>query len=170
MFNVAVYPGSFDPITNGHLDLLERALKIFDKVTIAIAANPGKDPLFSPDERLEMIEASTTDYPWSERVKVDLFHGLLVEYVQSIPARAIVRGLRAISDFEYEFQMALMNRKLNAEIETLFIMTGMRWIFISSRIIKEVVMSGGSVTGLVPEYVERKLMERLGNGQKNSLY
>jgi pantetheine-phosphate adenylyltransferase len=101
---------------------------------------------------------------------VDLFQGLLVEYVQSIPARAIVRGLRAISDFEYEFQMALMNRKLNADIETLFIMTGMRWIFISSRIIKEVVMSGGSVTGLVPEYVERKLMERLGNGQKNSLY
>jgi pantetheine-phosphate adenylyltransferase len=170
MFNIAVYPGSFDPITNGHIDLLERALKIFDKVTIAIAANPGKDPLFSPEERLEMIKVSMVNHPWKDRVKVDLFHGLLVEYVQSIPARAIVRGLRAISDFEYEFQMALMNRKLNADIETLFIMTGMRWIFISSRIIKEVVMSGGSVSGLVPENVEKKLMERLGGAQKNSLY
>ncbi len=170
MFNIAVYPGSFDPITNGHIDLLERALKIFDKVTIAIAANPGKDPLFSPEERLEMIKVSMANHPWKDRVKVDLFHGLLVEYVQSIPARAIVRGLRAISDFEYEFQMALMNRKLNADIETLFIMTGMRWIFISSRIIKEVVMSGGSVSGLVPENVEKKLMERLGGAQKNSLY
>jgi pantetheine-phosphate adenylyltransferase len=170
MFNIAVYPGSFDPITNGHLDLLERALKIFDKVTIAIAANPGKDPLFSPQERLEMIEVSLVSYPWKDRVKVDLFQGLLVEYVQSIPARAIVRGLRAISDFEYEFQMALMNRKLNADIETLFIMTGMRWIFISSRIIKEVVMSGGCVSGLVPDNVEKKLMERLGGEEKNSLY
>jgi pantetheine-phosphate adenylyltransferase len=170
MFNIAVYPGSFDPITNGHIDLLERALKIFDKITIAIAANPGKDPLFSTEERLEMIKASMENHPWKDRVKVDLFHGLLVEYVQSIPARAIVRGLRAISDFEYEFQMALMNRKLNADIETLFIMTGMRWIFISSRIIKEVVMSGGCVSGLVPENVEKKLIERLGGAKKNSLY
>ncbi len=170
MYNIAVYPGSFDPITNGHLDLLERALKIFDKIIIAIAANPGKNPMFSPEERLEMIKVSLADHPLKDRVKVDLFHGLLVEYVQSIPARAIVRGLRAISDFEYEFQMALMNRKLNADIETLFIMTGMRWIFISSRIIKEVVMSGGSVTGLVPENVEQKLIERLAGRNKNTLY
>ena len=139
MHNIAVYPGSFDPITNGHIDLLERALKIFDNVIIAIAANPGKKPLFSPEERMEMIKDSLADHPLKDRVKVDLFQGLLVDYVQSIPATAIIRGLRAISDFEYEFQMALMNRKLNAEIETAFIMTGMRWIYISSRIIKEVV-------------------------------
>ncbi len=147
MHSIAVYPGSFDPITNGHIDLLERALKIFDKVIIAVAANPGKEPLFSPEERLEMIKDSLADHPLKDRVKVDLFHGLLVDYVQSIPARTIVRGLRAVSDFEYEFQMALMNRKLNADIETAFIMTGMRWIYISSRIIKEVVRSGGNVSG-----------------------
>jgi pantetheine-phosphate adenylyltransferase len=170
MYNIAVYPGSFDPITNGHIDLLERALKIFDKIIIAIAANPGKDPLFSPEERLEMIRVSLTDHPLKDHVKLDLFHGLLVDYVQSIPARAIIRGLRAISDFEYEFQMALMNRKLNADIETAFIMTGMRWIFISSRIIKEVVMSGGDVSGLVPVNVQKKLIERLGGRSKNSLY
>ena len=161
MYNIAVYPGSFDPITNGHLDLLERALKIFDKIIIAIAANPGKNPMFSPEERLEMIKVSVAEHPLKDRIKVDLFHGLLVEYVQSIPARAIVRGLRAISDFEYEFQMALMNRKLSTEIETLYLMTGMRWIYISSRIIKEVVMSGGCVTGLVSPAVEKKLAERL---------
>jgi len=170
MYIIAVYPGSFDPITNGHIDLLERALKIFDKIIIAIAANPGKDPLFSPEERLEMIKVSLADHPLKDHVQLDLFHGLLVDYVQSIPARAIIRGLRAISDFEYEFQMALMNRKLNADIETAFIMTGMRWIFISSRIIKEVVMSGGDVSGLVPVNVQKKLIERLGGRSKNSLY
>lgn len=170
MYNIAVYPGSFDPITNGHIDLLERSLKIFDRIIIAIAMNPGKDPLFSPEERREMIKISLADHPLRDRVKVDLFQGLLVDYVQSIPARAIVRGLRAISDFEYEFQMALMNRKLNADIETLFIMTGMRWIFISSRIIKEVVMSGGNVTGLVPAHVEKRLAEKLDGSKKNTLY
>jgi pantetheine-phosphate adenylyltransferase len=169
MYNIAIYPGSFDPITYGHLDLLERALKIFDKVIIAIAANPGKSPLFSIEERCDMIKAALTEHPMGDRVKVDLFHGLLVDYVQSVPARAILRGLRAISDFEYEFQMALMNRKLNADVETLFIMTGLRWIYISSRIIKEVVMSGGSVTGLVPPIVEKMLAEKLGKGS-NTLY
>ena len=169
MGNIAVYPGSFDPITNGHLDLLERGLKIFDRIIIAIAANPGKSPLFSIDERCEMIRAALAEHPLGERVTVDLFHGLLVDYVNTIPARAILRGLRAISDFEYEFQMALMNRRLNPDVETLFIMTGMRWIYISSRIIKEVVMSGGSVSGLVPTIVERKLAEKLP-GQNNTLY
>ena len=169
MYNIAVYPGSFDPVTNGHIDLLERALKIFDKIIIAIAANPGKNPLFSPEERRELIIASLANHPMKDRVKVELFHGLLVDYVQSIPARAVVRGLRAISDFEYEFQMALMNRKLNGDIETLFIMTGMRWIYISSRIIKEVVMSGGDVSGLVPECVFVKLKERLAGSEKKSL-
>jgi pantetheine-phosphate adenylyltransferase len=169
MQSIAVYPGSFDPITNGHIDLLERALKLFDNVIIAIAANPSKQPLFSTEERLEMIRDSLALHPLKDRVKVDLFEGLLVDYVQSIKARAIVRGLRAISDFEYEFQMALMNRKLNADIETAFIMTGMRWIYISSRIIKEVVRSGGDVSGLVPDNVEKKLTERLAGLSKNSL-
>jgi pantetheine-phosphate adenylyltransferase len=169
MRSIAVYPGSFDPITNGHIDLLERALKIFDNVIVAVAANPGKQPLFSIEERLEMIKDSLAHHPLKNRVKVDLFQGLLVDYVQSIPAKAIVRGLRAISDFEYEFQMALMNRKLNANIETSFIMTGMRWIYISSRIIKEVVGSGGNVSGLVPDIVEKKLTERLAGLSKNSL-
>ncbi len=169
MHNIAVYAGSFDPITNGHIDLLERALKLFDKIIIAIAANPGKDPLFTAEERLEMINDSLAHHPLKDRVKVDLFQGLLVDYVQTIPTKAIVRGLRAISDFEYEFQMALMNRKLNGDIETAFIMTGMHWIYTSSRIIKEVMRSGGDVSGLVPDNVEKKLMERLGGSCKNSL-
>lgn len=116
-----------------------------------------------------MIRTALASHPAGNRVKVDLFHGLLVDYVKTVPARAILRGLRAISDFEYEFQMALMNRKLEPEVETLFIMTGMRWIFISSRIIKEVVMSGGCVNGLVPEIVEKKLQEKL-KGHNNTLY
>jgi len=169
MPSIAVYAGSFDPITNGHIDLLERALKLFDNVIIAIAANPGKEPLFTTKERFVMIKDSLADHPWKDRVKVDLFEGLLVDYVQAIPTRAIVRGLRAISDFEYEFQMALMNRKLNGDIETAFIMTGMHWIYTSSRIIKEVVRSGGNVSGLVPDNVEKKLVARLGGLSKNSL-
>jgi len=170
MEKTAVYPGSFDPITNGHLDLMERGLKIFDKIVIAIAANPGKKPLFSLEERVELIESALKGHPLEKRVVVDSFQGLLVNYVERIKAHAILRGLRAVSDFEYEFQMALMNRKLHTEIETLFLMTGMRWIYISSSIIKEVVLSGGCVTGLVPEIVERKLVEKLTNPVKNSLY
>ncbi len=161
MEKTAVYPGSFDPVTNGHLDLLERGLKIFDKVVIAIAANPGKNPVFTLQERIDLIKDSIKGHPLEGRVKVDAFHGLLVVYVKRVKANAILRGLRAISDFEYEFQMALMNRKLSTEIETLFLMTGMRYIYISSSIIKEVVMSGGCVAGLVPESVEKKLVERL---------
>jgi pantetheine-phosphate adenylyltransferase len=166
MDKLAVYPGSFDPVTNGHLDLLERALKIFDRIVIAIAANPGKKPLFTLEERIDMIKASLVGHPLESRVEVDTFRGLLVEYVKSAKANAIVRGLRAISDFEYEFQMALMNRKLSTEVETLFLMTGMRYIYISSTIIKEVVLSGGCVTGLVPEPVEKKLAERLAQDQR----
>ena len=161
MDKIAVYPGSFDPITNGHLDLLERGLKIFDRIIIAIASNPAKKPIFTFDERLEMIKQSIVGHPQEQRMSVDAFDGLLVEYVRRTGAKAILRGLRAISDFEYEFQMALMNRKLSSEIETLYLMTGMRWIYISSRIIKEVVVSGGCVSGLVPDPVEKKLIERL---------
>jgi pantetheine-phosphate adenylyltransferase len=161
MGNMAVYPGSFDPITNGHLDLLERGLKIFDRVVIAIAGNPGKNALFTLHERIELIKESVKGHPLESRVEVDTFQGLLVDYVKKVKAIAILRGLRAVSDFEYEFQMALMNRKLSTEVETLFLMTGIRFIYISSSIIKEVVMSGGCVNGLVPVPVEKKLIERL---------
>ena len=157
---VTVYAGSFDPITNGHLDLLSRALKIFDNIIIAVAENPAKMPLFTLEERLEMIRASLTKHPDPHRIRVDSFQGLLVDYVKKCGAVAILRGLRAVSDFKYEFQMALMNRKLSRKPETLYLMTGARWIYISSRIIKEVVQAGGSVTGLVPEAVENKLKEK----------
>ena len=165
MENLAVYPGSFDPITNGHLDLLDRGLKIFDRIVIAVAANPAKKPLFTRQERLQMIETCLKDHPLRHKMEVDSFEGLLVEYVRKVGSKAILRGLRATSDFEYEFQMALMNRKLSNEIETLYLMTAMRWIYISSRIIKEVVLAGGSVNGLVPDIVEVKLRERLAHGR-----
>ncbi len=160
--NLAVYPGSFDPITNGHLDLINRGLKLFDRIIIAVAINPAKTPLFTLDERLELIRQSLIDFPLRDRVEVDAFEGLLVDYVKETGAKAILRGLRAVSDFEYEFQMALMNRRLNSSVETFFLMTGMRWIYISSRIIKEVALAGGSVKGLVPDAVEKKLIEKLG--------
>ncbi len=169
MSHIAVYPGSFDPITNGHLDLLERGLKIFDKIIIAVADNRGKTPLFTVEERCDMIKAALMGHPDAQRIRTDVFRGLLVDYVRAVPARAVVRGLRAVSDFEYEFQMALMNRKLCAEVETLFIMTGMPWIYISSRMIKEVVKSGGCVAGLVPEIVEKRLIEKL-KGNNNCLH
>ena len=161
MCEVAVYPGSFDPITNGHLDLMRRALKIFNRIILAVAKNPGKQPLFSLDERVELIRKSIANHPLRDRVTVDTFDGLLVDYVRRVGAKAIIRGLRAVSDFEYEFQMALMNRKLNNEVETLYLMTGMRWIYISSRLVKDVVIAGGNVDGLVPAPVQEKLIERL---------
>lgn len=169
MQKMAVYPGSFDPITNGHLDLLDRGLKIFDRIVIAVAANRGKKPpLFSLEERVELIRAALEGHPHGNRVEVDSFQGLLVDYVKRWKANAIIRGLRAVSDFEYEFQMALMNRKLSSEIETLFLMTGMEWIYISSSIIKEVAMSGGCVTGLVPPLTEKRLFQRLRECRKMS--
>lgn len=154
---IAVYPGSFDPITNGHVNLIERALEVFDKLIVAVAHNPNKSSLFSVEERLEMIQASLKNDP---RVKVSSFEGLLVEFAEKQGARVIIRGLRALSDFEYEFQMTLMNRKLNRKVDTMFLMTGFKWFYTSSRIIKEAASLGGSVRGLVPEIVHQKLKEK----------
>ncbi len=155
---VAVFPGSFDPMTNGHLDILERSLEIFDRVIVAIAFNAAKDSaLFSVDERLEMIREVTR----SPRVVADAFSGLLVDYVERSKASAIVRGLRAVADFEYEFQMAMMNRHLRPRIETIFIMASEAHFYTSSRLVKEVATLGGDVTGLVPERVRRKLLRKV---------
>ena len=153
----AVYPGSFDPLTNGHLDLIERSLRIFDDVIVAVVTNPAKTSLFSDVERVEMIREATRDLG---KIEVVIFDGLLVDLVARVGAKAIIRGLRAVSDFEYEFQMALMNRKLREEIEAVFLMPSEAYSYISSRLIKEVAGYGGSVTGLVPVGVEKRLIEK----------
>jgi pantetheine-phosphate adenylyltransferase len=155
--SMAVYPGSFDPITNGHLDIIARGLSVFDEVTIAILLNPEKQPLFTVEERVEIIREA---YQGESRIKVDTFSGLLVDYAEKIGATVIVRGLRAISDFEYEFQMALMNRHLNPRIETVFMMPAERYSYLSSRLVKEVFQLGGGVHELVPAVVERRLREK----------
>lgn len=156
---IAVYPGSFDPITNGHIDLVERTLRIFNRVIVAIAANREKgDSLFSVEERLEMIGEVFKGL--GSRVKVDSFDELLVNYTERVGANVIIRGLRAVSDFEYEFQMAMMNRGLKPGIETFFMMTGESYFYISSRLVKEVVGLGGDVSGLVPKSVLRKLKKK----------
>ncbi|RKD27825.1 Phosphopantetheine adenylyltransferase [Caminicella sporogenes DSM 14501] len=155
---IAVYPGSFDPITNGHLDIIKRSAKIFDKLVVAVLNNPNKKPIFNLDERVEMIKEATKDL---NNVKIDYFSGLLIDYMNNINANIIVKGLRAISDFEYEFQMALMNRKLNENIETIFMMTNSEYSYLSSSLIKEVYKFGGSIEGLVPKIVVEKLQEKL---------
>lgn len=155
--SIAIYPGTFDPITNGHLDLINRGLCLFDKVIVTIAINPGKEPLFSLDERKDMILECYTE---EDRVEVDTVSGLLVEYAAQRNARAIIRGLRAVSDFDYEFQLALMNRKLERSVESVFLMPGFRWIFISSSIVKDAASHGGNVGGLVPEHVEKMLIDK----------
>ncbi len=155
--HLAIYPGTFDPLTNGHISIVRRALDIFDRVIVAIAIDSPKTPLFSLKERLEMAKEVFKNKP---RVTVEAFSGLLVDYVEKKGARVILRGLRAISDFEYEFQMALMNRRLNRDVHTLFMMTDYKWLFTSSSIIKETVNAGGDVQGLVPEPVWLKLKER----------
>lgn len=155
--NIAVYPGTFDPITNGHIDLVERSLGIFDEVIIALAPNPKKIPLFTTDERIEMIKTATKGL---RNVKIDIFNGLLVDYAKKKNARAIIRGLRAVSDFEYEFQMALMNRRLDNKIETVFLMPSEEYSYLTSSIIKEIAAFKGSVNGLVPKVVANKLKEK----------
>jgi pantetheine-phosphate adenylyltransferase len=154
---VAIYPGSFDPITYGHIDIVERALEIFDKVIIAIAENAEKRSLFSVEERLQMVKTIFKDTP---NVIVDSFKGLLVDYVAKTNAKVSLRGLRATSDFEYEFHMASMNRSLNTHLDTLFMMTSKDYFFVSSRTIKEVARLGGGVEGLVPDLVVRRLKEK----------
>ena len=157
MRNIAIYPGSFDPITNGHLSILRRALNIFDSVIIAIACNPAKKTFFTLEERLEMIKESIKNM---DKVIVDSFSGLLVDYVAGKKSNIILRGMRALSDFEYEFQMSLMNRKLNKNIQTVFLMTDYKWLYISSTIIKEAASLNGSIKGLVPDIVCQKLKEK----------
>ena len=158
----AIYPGSFDPPTNGHLDLIERGSKIFDELVVAILRNPEKDPLFSVNDRRQMLESMTAGF---ENVSVDTFHGLTVDYALRVDARAILRGIRAISDYEYEFQMALMNRRLAPEIETVFLQPAGRYSFVSSRMLKEVYAFGGDVSGLVPPNVLKRMRERIGASQ-----
>lgn len=157
---IAVYPGTFDPITNGHVDIIKRALQLFDKIIIVIAINPQKKPLFSLDERIEMIEQCFAN---SDCISVDTTDGLIVDYALSKGAKAIVRGLRAVSDFDYEFQLALMNRKLERKVETVFLMTGFRWIFISSSIIKDAAKHNGDISGVVPAHVKLALKEKFLN-------
>ena len=159
MGKMVIYPGSFDPITNGHLSILRRALTIFDSITIAVASNPRKKTLFVLEERMEMIRESIKN---DGKVFVDSFSGLLVDYVVSKKTNIILRGMRALSDFEYEFQMSLMNRKLNRNIQTIFLMTDYKWLYTSSTIINEAASFGGTVKGLVPDLVCQKLKEKFG--------
>ena len=157
----AVYPGMFDPIHNGHLDLIERSLRIFDELIVAVVANPSKEPLFPVKERLEMIDECTGGMV---RMRITSFDGLLIDLVHREQADCIVRGLRAVSDFEYEFQMALMNRKLRNTVETVFLMPHERYTYISSRLIKEVASLGARVNGLVPPVVEERLTRKFSKG------
>jgi pantetheine-phosphate adenylyltransferase len=154
----AVYPGMFDPVHNGHVDVIQRSLRIFDELIVAVVANPSKEPLFSVRERLEMIDEVTVDLKSNFRIVA--FDGLLIDLVARERADCIVRGIRAVSDFEYEFQMALMNRKLSSTVETVFLMPHERYTYISSRLIKEVASYGASVAGLVPPLVEKRLTEK----------
>jgi len=154
-----IYPGSFDPLTNGHLDVIHRATKIFDRVVVAVARNEGKHPLFTLQERVTMVNEAIRELPC---VETDSFDGLLVNYAQSLGAQAIIRGLRAVSDFEFEFQLALMNRKLNEDVETIFMMPKDTYTFLSSRIVKEIARLGGDVSTFVPTHVREALAARFG--------
>ena len=155
---IAIYPGSFDPPTNGHLDLIERGSNIFDELVVAILRNADKTPLFSVGERRRMLEDLTSDF---KNVRVDVFDGLTVEYAARVKASAVLRGIRALSDYEYELQMAMMNRKLRPDLETVFMMPAEQYSYLSSRLVREVARLGGAISGLVPEMVEQRLKEKL---------
>lgn len=157
--SLVIYPGSFDPITNGHLDLIERGRRLFDRLEVAILTNIEKAPLFTIQERVEMLREVTAGMP---NVSVDIFSGLLVDYAKRKKAKAILRGIRAFSDYEYELQMALMNRKLEPTVETVFLMPAESYTYVSSRLVKEVLLLGGSVKNLVPAAVERRLQQKIG--------
>ena len=163
MIRRAIYPGSFDPLTNGHLDVIQRAAKLFDRVIVAVAKNESKHPLFTLNERVALVKKAVAQLP---NVEADSFDGLLVEYVTSRGAKAIVRGLRAVSDFEFEFQLALMNRKLDENIETIFMMPKDTYTFLSSRIVKEIARLGGEVSQFVPPNVQTALTKKLKPAKK----
>ena len=161
----AIYPGSFDPVTNGHLDIIERGCKLFDEIIIGILVNPDKQPFFTLEERHEMLTAVLQDISQGNcKVRIDSFRGLLVNYAVAQQASVIVRGIRAISDYEYELQMALMNRRLEPGIETVFMMPAEIYSYVSSRLVKEVFQLGGAVTGLVPPVVEKRMKEKMNQG------
>ena len=160
---IGVYPGTFDPITNGHIDIIRRSLQIFDKVIVAVAPNPKKKPIFDIHERVEMIQEATRDIP---NVQIEIFEGLLADYMKRKGAHAIIRGLRAVSDFEHEFMMALMNRKLDSEAETVFLMPSEEYSYLTSSAIKEVASYGGVVKDLVPPIVARRLQEHFKKKQR----
>jgi pantetheine-phosphate adenylyltransferase len=156
---IAIYPGSFDPLTNGHLDLIERGSRIFDRLIVGILRNPEKDPLFSVEERLDMLAQLCKKW---DNVSVDTFDGLLVDFAKRVNARAVLRGIRAISDYEYELQMALMNRKLGPQLETVFMASGEAFSYLSSRVVKDIARLRGSVKDFVPALVAERLQEKLG--------
>jgi len=158
---LAIYPGSFDPITNGHLSLVERACHLFDKVIVAVAFSAGKEPFFTHDERIDLVKRSLGGKPYRGKVEVIGFAGLLANLAQEMHAAAIIRGLRAVSDFEYEFQMALMNRKLARQVETVFLMPALSWVYLSSTIVKDVAVHGGDISGLAPATVHQAIIEKL---------
>jgi pantetheine-phosphate adenylyltransferase len=160
---IAIYPGSFDPLTNGHLDLIERGSKIFDELIVAILRNPEKAPLFTLEERRTMLKEMTARFA---NVRVDTFDGLLVDYAVQQKASAVLRGIRAISDYEYELQMAMMNRKLEPRLETVFMMPAETYSYLSSRLVREIAKLGGSVEGLVPQAVQERLRRKINNSQK----
>lgn len=163
MKRIAIYPGSFDPVTNGHIDIVRRGTALFDQIIVTILRNPKKESLFTIEERIQMLKESMKNMPG---VTFDTFGGLLVDFAEQCGAQAILRGMRAVSDFEYEFQLALMNRKLKRNVQTVFMMTGLRWIFTSSSIIKEAAQFGGDVADMVPPIVNRKLKEKFASGSK----
>lgn len=159
----AVYPGSFDPVTNGHIDIIKRGAQIYEEVIVLVAENISKTPLFSLEERLDMLKESLKDIP---NVKIDHFNGLLVDYLKKINVKIIIRGLRAVSDFEYEFQQALTNKKLYPECETIFLVSDLKYTFLSSSMVKEIAKFGGCVKDLVPDYVAKKLYEKFNMREK----